>query len=60
LLESLPEKFFLITIRGEPGRDGRQDIYVEGGPSKKFTVLPEDLENADDGSWSGSVDKEES
>lgn len=59
VLESLPDKFFLITIRGEPGRNGKQEIYVEGGPSKKFTILPEDMDETKDDSWSGSVDCEE-
>jgi hypothetical protein len=50
LLQVLPDGFFEITIRGVKGRNGKQELFVEGGKSEKITIPDEDIDDVLDDS----------
>lgn len=50
--------FFRIQITGETNKQGRVDVFVEGGPSIKHSIETDRLNRPRD-SWSGSANHDE-
>jgi hypothetical protein len=58
LMEFLPYGYFNLTITGKTNKQGRVDVFVEGGPSIKHCIETDRLNRPRD-SWSGSANHDD-